>query len=234
MAIRRKAHKSEDGGTGAPEWMLTYSDCMTLLLTFFVMLISFSSFDEKVYRRVESAFMERLASIGVQPIRDNRALAPKPQIVYEQELAKGSEQPTITGRYESNPSQSLDFLDLQNQKVFLLPSDRVFWGRGTRLSSHGVQLLADIAALLKATGGRIIVSEHGLEGGDDTTPLGLRRAWYVMELLAGRPGLDKTRFSISSASTVTREAIMQSAILASPSSIERIVEIAVLERSIYH
>ncbi len=34
---------------GAPEWMVTFSDCMTLLLTFFVLMLSFSSFDEKTF-----------------------------------------------------------------------------------------------------------------------------------------------------------------------------------------
>jgi len=249
MAIRRRENKSEDGGVGAPEWMLTYSDCMTLLLTFFVLLISFSSFDEKVYRRLESAFNEGLSSIAVRPVRDNLALESRPQIVHEQELVEGSEQPTVKGKYESNPSQSLDFLDFQNQKVFLLRSDRVFWGRGTRLSRHGAQLLTDIAVLLEATGDRIVVSEHGLENGDpdaqrrreDPRDLGLRRAWYVMEFLTVRQGLDKTRFSLSSEGTVATESLLQSSLFAGPtrsgaagrSSGERVIEITALERSLY-
>lgn len=249
MAIRRRETKSEDGGVGAPEWMLTYSDCMTLLLTFFVLLISFSSFDEKVYRKVESAFTEGLSSIGVRPVRDNLALESRPQIVHEQELVEGSEQPTVEGQYESNPNQSLDFLDFQNQKVFLLRSDRVFLGRGTRISRRGAQLLSDIAVLLKATGDRIVVSEHGLENGDpdaqrhreDPRDLGLRRAWYVMEFLAVRQGLEKTRFSLSSEGTVAMESLLQSSLFAGStrngaagrSFRERVVEITALERSLY-
>lgn len=249
MATRRRETKSEDDGVGAPEWMLTYSDCMTLLLTFFVLLISFSSFDEKVYRRMESAFTEGLSSIAVRPVRDNLALESRPQIVYEQELAKGSEQPTVDGKYESNPNQSLDFLDFQNQKVFLLRSDRVFLGRGTRLSRQGSQLLADVAVLLKTTGNRIVVSEHGLEGGspdaqgtaENPGDLGLRRAWYVTDFLAVRHGLERTRFSISSEGMVAMESLLQSSLFAGStrsgaagrSSAERVIEITALERSLY-
>ncbi|MHC4104970.1 MAG: flagellar motor protein MotB, partial [Planctomycetota bacterium] len=44
---REKKQVVEDEAPGAPEWMVTFSDCMTLLLTFFVLLLSFSSFDDK-------------------------------------------------------------------------------------------------------------------------------------------------------------------------------------------
>ena len=54
------------------------------------------------------------------------------------------------------------FLDFQNQKVFLIASDKVFWGRGTRLSTAGRQLFTDIAALLQTVPNRVVVSEYGL------------------------------------------------------------------------
>lgn len=40
---RRKDKKSDDEGGGAPEWMTTFGDLMSLLLTFFVLIVSFSS-----------------------------------------------------------------------------------------------------------------------------------------------------------------------------------------------
>ena len=49
MASTRKPPVDDD--PGAPEWMVTFSDCMTLLLTFFVLLLSFSSFDDKIYKQ---------------------------------------------------------------------------------------------------------------------------------------------------------------------------------------
>ncbi len=47
MAIKRKKKKAEEG---APEWMVTYGDLMTLLMTFFVLLFSFSSIQESKFR----------------------------------------------------------------------------------------------------------------------------------------------------------------------------------------
>ncbi len=232
MAFKRKQNEDDDA-SGAPEWMVTFSDCMTLLLTFFVLLISFSSFDEKVFKRMESALAEGLSSISVSTTRQRDAFQERPQIVYDQQLDRGSETPTQDGRYESNPKESLDFMDFQNQKVFLVPSAKVFWGRGTLVSPHGRKLFADIAALIKTMPNRIVVSEHGLERREEIDEAGLERAWKIMQLMTERHGLDKTRFSISSEATVAREIVRNSGLFASDARNERVLEITVLDRSTY-
>lgn len=43
MARKKTKNNSESGGGGAPAWMTTYGDLMTLLLCFFVLIVSFSS-----------------------------------------------------------------------------------------------------------------------------------------------------------------------------------------------
>jgi chemotaxis protein MotB len=233
MAVKARKNDSDEG-TGAPEWMVTFSDCMTLLLTFFVLLLSFSSFDEKSFTKLESAFAERLPSIGVLPVRKHDGFRPTPRIIQDMERDKGSEKPTEDGRYESNPNESLDFLEFQNQKVLLAPSDKVFWGRGTLMSPHGQRLLADIASLIQAVPNRVVVSEHGLEPGGDGGDIGVERAWTVARFLNDCHGLDKTRFCISSAGTVAEEALRQSGLFASNPRSSRVIEIIILDRSLYH
>lgn len=213
--------------------MVTFSDCMTLLLTFFVLLLSFSSFDEKVFKRMESAMSEGLSSISLRPNRRREAVQPSPQIVYQEETKRGSEARTLDARYESNPNQSLDVLDFQNQKVFLVPSERVFWGHAALISSHGRRLFADVATLLRAVPNRVVVSEHAVEPGASHDEIGLKRAWQVTRFLTDRHELDKARFSISSAATVTAETIRQSDLWASNQKNARVLEIVILERSVY-
>lgn len=62
MAKKKKQEESAAGG--APGWMVTYGDLMSLLLTFFVLLVSFSSIQE-------SKFLQALGSLkgalGVLP-----------------------------------------------------------------------------------------------------------------------------------------------------------------------
>ena len=57
-----KKRKSDEGGGGAPGWMTTFSDLMSLLLTFFVLLVSMSHFDpaqmDKVMGSLSRAFSQ--------------------------------------------------------------------------------------------------------------------------------------------------------------------------------
>ena len=48
--------KSKLEKKGSPAWMTTYSDMVTLLLTFFVLLYSFSSIDADKWQRLVVAF----------------------------------------------------------------------------------------------------------------------------------------------------------------------------------
>ncbi len=46
--MAKKEAKCEEG---APEWMVTYGDMMSLLLTFFILIVSFSSIQESEYQK---------------------------------------------------------------------------------------------------------------------------------------------------------------------------------------
>lgn len=53
----------DGGGPSAPFWMVTYSDMVTLLLTFFVMLLAMANFEE--VGRVEAVFESIRLALGV-------------------------------------------------------------------------------------------------------------------------------------------------------------------------
>ena len=54
----------------APEWMVTFSDCMTLLLTFFVLLLTFSSFDDKIFWQLKIIYCRAWPNISTNPQSD--------------------------------------------------------------------------------------------------------------------------------------------------------------------
>lgn len=68
MARRKK--NSGDSGGGGNEWMATYADTVTLLLTFFVLLYSFSSVDAEKFQQIASAFQSVLSGNSGQTIFD--------------------------------------------------------------------------------------------------------------------------------------------------------------------
>ena len=55
MRRNRRNLKTEENDYGAPAWMVTYGDMVTLVLTFFVLLYSFSSINLERFQEVMSA-----------------------------------------------------------------------------------------------------------------------------------------------------------------------------------
>lgn len=216
---------------GAPEWMVTFSDCMTLLLTFFVLLLSFSSFSDKVFRKLKVVFAGSLSSVGVTRSKDTDALTAIKLIKYKQELDKGSEKPTLEEGTENHLKKDTEPVNFHDRKVFLISSDKIFWGKGTIISLQGQKTLSAMASFLKEVPNRIVISENGQDNKMIDEHFGLQRAWAVMEYLTTKQGLDKKRFSIT-ASTLQEN--LKSIEQAHPEvKAERMLEVVLLERSIY-
>ena len=57
------AGKAKKGGGGAPAWIVTFADLMSLLLTFFVLLLSFSSMEVTEFKKMAGAMSQ---SFGLQ------------------------------------------------------------------------------------------------------------------------------------------------------------------------
>lgn len=60
-----------DKGSGSPAWMTTFSDLMTLLLAFFVLLYSFSTLDAEKFKNIANALQSALTGQGAITIFEN-------------------------------------------------------------------------------------------------------------------------------------------------------------------
>ena len=67
---RRKRKKKEDTGLTGNEWLATFSDTMTLLLTFFILLYSFSNLDAQKFKKMASAFQSVLTGSAGNTVMD--------------------------------------------------------------------------------------------------------------------------------------------------------------------
>ena len=233
MAKAKLNRPPEDEDPGAPEWMVTFSDCMTLLLTFFVLLLTFSSFDDKDFRQMETSLAKALPSVGTATKRDRDSFETRRQIRPNKEIHKGSEKPTLKKGKAQNIKEDLTFLDFQNRKVFIVSSDKVFLGKGSHMTFMGREVFTNMAILLKSNTNRIVISETGSTQSNASVTLGLRRATAVMAYLTKKKGLDPDRFSISAASTLPEKNIAQTNTSRNSKKDKRRLEIIVLERSIY-
>ena len=96
---RRKSSGGDGGGDGA-NWMDTYGDLVTLLLTFFVLLFSFSTIDAQKWEALVGSFTG-ISPIGIDPI--------SPEIVVTDPIPRPSGMmPTIQAQAEDDDDTNID------------------------------------------------------------------------------------------------------------------------------
>jgi len=182
MASRKKGC---DCPPPAPAWMATYSDLVTLLLTFFVLLMSMASFDNKrlvqaVMESIHEAFgMSGLDVAAVHTFTERGYTEP-------QRLAQ-STQPTVARLREAfakHLSDDVIRISQQEQEVRFRIDDRVFFRPGSaELHPAAYSLIADLAVVLADEQVDIRVEGHTDSSGSerDNWELSAMRSLAVVE-----------------------------------------------------
>ena len=70
----------EEGKAGAPAWMVTYGDLVTLLLTFFVLLLSFSTMEVSKFKEAMSSLKGAMSMLPKQSAVIERVQTPRPKL----------------------------------------------------------------------------------------------------------------------------------------------------------
>lgn len=197
MALNQKPPPPEEE-IGAPQWMLTFSDCLTLLLTFFVLLMTFSSISEETIPGLSRAFRKVMPGFkwADQMYRNNLATITRTEAV--DAVYEGSEHATLEQGTSGLLKESLDS-DPFEARVFLIPSSKVFIGKATALLPQGRRILDTLTAYLKRINNGVVISEYGVTGSAASDQIGLMRASTVVDYLITQGGLERNRFGISSA-----------------------------------
>jgi chemotaxis protein MotB len=169
MSQRDEEEKAED--PGAPAWMVTFADLMTLLLTFFVLLLSMSTLDNQ---RVKLALGSLRGSTGVldgggQP-REGRK-----EVVQIPEVSQGDTKHLMT-RIERVTEQTLDKasndmiqIGHKDERVIMSIPDSLLFAPGqTDINPVAFPFLEDLAAVIGETRATVEVVGHS----DNTAPGG--------------------------------------------------------------
>lgn len=210
--------QEEEGGEGAPLWIISFADMISLLMAFFVMLSTFSGFGA-----AGSKELKRTAAVALSAnyyggwYRTPRFSSMSHHTRTSGQVEKGSEKPTLEESQGTAHMAETEAEGFDNRKIFLIESKTVFWAAGATLSKEGRDFLDLFTSFVSMMPDRIAISENG--PGPDAG-LGINRAIAVMNYLNNK-GISKNRFSIGAKGTLPDHNF----------SAERMLEITLLDET---
>ncbi|BBM85024.1 flagellar motor protein MotB [Candidatus Uabimicrobium amorphum] len=161
MTNRRRPRKKIDmgGGPETPEWVVTFSDIISLLVTFFVLLLTYSAFDSKEFQLVRGSLQ---GSIGVlrEPKRDSSSVQSRTTAFIKSPSKRHSEVPGPYQGEEGNPIQletKVPIDETMYNKYLLLKTQIYFHRNETKLSKQSYEILDSIAEFIKHTDNEITI-----------------------------------------------------------------------------
>lgn len=171
--MARKKRQKESSG-GSPEWLTTYSDLVTLLLCFFVLLFSFSEIDASKFRNIINSFQG-----GVGVLSGGTSLEP-PINPIEDDLDVESELQDLLG-YLDEYAETLGLGDkiiiqVEERGIVVRFMDNVFFDSGSAdIKPESFDILKSVAELLNRE--EFAQRKIKVEGHTDSDPI-LRSAKF--------------------------------------------------------
>ena len=202
---------------GAPKWVVTFGDLMSLLLCFFVLLLSFSEMDRQKYKLVAGSLAQ---AFGVQrktksnespkgatmvALSFDQDLVPKysqaEYIAMQAMEALGEElKKALEGKLKGMENQVE--IDVNgNQTIIRLQGGATFDSGQADIKAQLIPVLEEIGLRLKGNDGDIIIAGHTdnvpIHGGPFETnlKLSIARAAEVAEFMINRVGIAPERIS---------------------------------------
>ncbi len=198
--MARKTKKKKDKGGGVGAWMMTYSDMVTLLLTFFILLISMSTIDEikfdKAAGSLRGAFgvFEQVGDDEVQS-SETRTIAPVKNEAVQRVYKRIRDQ---LQRLELN--KDIELVKDRGAVVLRVKESILFGSGETALEPEAHGVLKDVADLVRPW-----PMDLRIEGHTDDVPvrgsgmgnweLSAQRALSVLRFMAERELLSLDRLS---------------------------------------
>lgn len=155
---KKKKKKSGGDGDEMPAWLITFSDMMTLLLTFFVLLNSMAVVDERrklvalgsiigTFGMGEKSFdvlttQDTKKSVDPGPMEDVDDLAQLKEMVWD------------------DMTQDVRFAENKFVQVFSVAADILFTPGSQRLSEQGRRMLEHIVPVLKKLDKPVLLAGH--------------------------------------------------------------------------
>ena len=174
---------------GAPKWVVTFGDLMSLLLCFFVLLLSFSEMDRQKYKLVAGSLAKAFGIQRKEKATESPKGATMVALSFDQDLVpqhRRQEYIAMTDKESSSEDYSAkeamealgeelkaalegklkgleDKIEIEvegNQTIIRLQGTATFDSGRAKIKSQVTPILQEIGLRLKDTGGDIIVAGH--------------------------------------------------------------------------
>lgn len=198
--------KKEEVKPGAPEWLATYGDMMTLLLVFFVLLFSMSSIDVQKFKAIVHSVsgyigvLDSGTTVNMEPLVNNFPTdTPVEEVEEFKELFD-----QVTEFIEQNDLEDSIMVDINERGLLIRFLDKVLFDSGKAdLKNSAIEILNMVSQLLMENERYIRI-----EGHTDNVPintskfpsnweLSAQRSSNVLHFLEQTKGINRNRLSVS-------------------------------------
>jgi len=200
-----KNKKCPDCPRGSPGWMSSFSDLVTLLLTFFVLLLSMANFDpvkmQSLSESLQDAFgvLQSFPTIPIHPFVE----IPKKSGDEQKKKQSLKDAEKIKDVVQSKSLDEAVKVEVTDKGIAIMLRDPVGFASGSAdLKEQGKDILRDIGDIIKENSGLKV----RIEGHTDDVPirsarfrsnwdLSSARSLSVVELLAAQTGIHPSNMS---------------------------------------
>jgi chemotaxis protein MotB len=193
---------------GAPKWVVTFADLMSLLLCFFVLLLSFSEIDRQKYKQVAGSLEKAFGvqrKIRVMEIPKGMKIIAKD---FDQEIIEtrilediGKEIDDMLSTQLEAFNEQIDVEVSENEIIIRLMGESTFDSGRDEIRDRLKPLLKNLAGVLAKEPGDIVVAGHTdnvpIRGGAyrSNLRLSIARAAAVAEFMLANSDIDSRRVS---------------------------------------
>ena len=199
--------KSEEEAADTMKWMVTFSDLITLLLTFFVLLLTMCSLEAGKVEQFRTACSEAMGVLleGKYSEVQERILTSSKRQIDEQALKMENILKQFSGiktmLLSEDKGGRLNFKELERGLSIIIRDDLLFGSGKSEINPEGISVLRDIGSKFENFEGKVIVEGHtdnisiSTEKFPSNWELSIARAVNIVRFLAEEVGVKPMKMS---------------------------------------
>lgn len=200
----------------APEWIVTFSDVISLLVTFFVLILTFSTLETQELEKLQGAMQGSFGVMSKNYVSNRSSIVPPSEINVDKMRDDGAKIPfardldDLDSELEDmmmkrKKSEELKISEIKGGLRIRLEADRLFDPNSAKIRSSFLPTLKELTDILGFYPNDIVVEGHTdtrFTGKDSNFPLGYEMAGdmarAVANLLVSQGDLPAHRVSVRS------------------------------------